>query len=237
MNKYIGAIFYSYKGGRDLKISEIKYDARKYLKGYWGKGVLLTFIYFIINSGITTSIDIVTSGGFDKWVYQDTVSITADFSNVIISILIIPLTVSITWFYLDLVRSENPSVALVFKIYTDVKKALHLIGATVMIGIFTFLWSLLLVIPGIIKGLAYSQTLYLLKDNPDYGIFEAITESRKRMNGYKWKYFLLNLSFIGWGILGLFTLGIGYLWLIPYIYASNAAFYKNLIADKKIMEL
>ncbi|HWJ79459.1 MAG TPA: DUF975 family protein, partial [Niallia sp.] len=84
---------------------------------------------------------------------------------------------------------------------------------------------------------AYSQTLYLLKDNPDYGIFEAITESRRRMNGYKWKYFLLNLSFIGWGILGLFTLGIGYLWLIPYIYASNAAFYKNLIADKKIMEL
>lgn len=73
----------------------------------------------------------------------------------------------------------------------------------------------------------------LLKDHPEYSVFEAITESRRRMKGYKGKYFLLNLSFIGWGILCLFTLGIGFLWLAPYIYTSNATFYQNLIADNE----
>lgn len=67
-----------------------------------------------------------------------------------------------------------------------------------MMTVFTFLWSLLLIIPGIIKSFSYSQTLYLIKDNPDIGIFEAITESRRVMEGQKWKYFLLNISFMGW---------------------------------------
>jgi len=100
-------------------------------------------------------------------------------------------------------------------------------------GIFVFLWSLLLLIPGIIKGLAYSQTFYLLKDHPEYTVLEAITESRKRMVGYKWKYFLLHLSFIGWGILCLISLGIGLLWLVPYYNATMAAFYNEIIADNK----
>src|SRR5690606_11316295 len=99
-----------------------------------------------------------------------------------------------------------------------------------LIGIFTFLWSLLLVIPGIIKSLSYSQAYFIIKDHPEMSVLDAITESRHRMNGYKWKYFLLNLSFIGWGILSILTLGIGLLWLVPYITASYAAFYNDLIA-------
>lgn len=83
--------------------------------------------------------------------------------------------------------------------------------------------------PGIIKAIAYSQTFYLLKDHPEMGILEAITESRKRMDALKGKYFLMVLSFIGWAKLSAITLGIGYLFLFPYFYTTLCAFY--LISD------
>jgi uncharacterized membrane protein len=216
-----------------LKISAIKREAREYLKGEWGKAVGLTFLYFILSAGVNLSIEIYASGGFMNWIYQDYAPPQATILNTIISLLLIPLSISIVWFYLDIVREKTTEISQVFTIYTDVKTMLKLIGTSIMIGIFTFLWSLLLLIPGIIKALAYSQTFMLLKDHPEYSVFEAITESRRRMKGYKGKYFLLNLSFIGWGILCLFTLGIGFLWLAPYIYTSNATFYQNLIADNE----
>lgn len=216
-----------------MKISAIKHDARQYLKGEWGKAVGLTFLYFILSAGVNLSIEIYASGGFMNWIYQDYAPPQAIILNTIINLLLIPLSISIVWFYLDIVREKNTDISQVFTIYTDVKTMLKLIGTSIIIGIFTFLWSLLLLIPGIIKALAYSQTFMLLKDHPEYSVFEAITESRRRMKGYKGKYFLLNLSFIGWGILCLFTLGIGFLWLAPYIYTSNATFYQNLIADSE----
>ncbi|MEK4824224.1 hypothetical protein CHH55_04440 [Niallia circulans] len=216
-----------------MKISAIKREAREYLKGEWGKAVGLTFLYFILSAGVNLSIEIYASGGFMNWIYQDYAPPQATILNTIISLLLIPLSISIVWFYLDIVREKTTEISQVFTIYTDVKTMLKLIGTSIMIGIFTFLWSLLLLIPGIIKALAYSQTFMLLKDHPEYSVFEAITESRRRMKGYKGKYFLLNLSFIGWGILCLFTLGIGFLWLAPYIYTSNATFYQNLIADNE----
>lgn len=216
-----------------MKISAIKHDARQYLKGEWGKAVGLTFLYFILSAGVNLSIEIYASGGFMNWIYQDYAPPQAIILNTIINLLLIPLSISIVWFYLDIVREKNTDISQVFTIYTDVKTMLKLIGTSIIIGIFTFLWSLLLLIPGIIKAIAYSQTFMLLKDHPEYSVFEAITESRRRMKGYKGKYFLLNLSFIGWGILCLFTLGIGFLWLAPYIYTSNATFYQNLIADSE----
>ena len=220
-----------------MKISEIKYDARQSLKGEWGKVVGLTFLYLVLSAGINLSIEIYASGGFINWLNQEYTPPLASILTAIISVILIPLSIAIVWFYLDLVREKNAEISQVFTIYTDVNVMLKVIGASIMVGIFTFLWSLLLIIPGIIKGLAYSQTFMLLKDHPEYSIFEAITESRRRMHGYKWKYFLLNLSFIGWGILCLISLGIGFLWLTPYVYASNATFYQNLIADTDEKEI
>jgi uncharacterized membrane protein len=95
-------------------------------------------------------------------------------------------------------------------------------------SIYTFLWSLLLIIPGIVKSIAYSQTLFILSDNTNLSAEEAIKESMKMMDGHKLEYFKLQLSFLGWVILGIFTLGIGYLWLAPYVYITNAKFYEDL---------
>lgn len=95
-------------------------------------------------------------------------------------------------------------------------------------GLFVFLWSLLLVIPGIIASYSYSMTAYIMIDNPRYSALEAITASKKLMSGNKWRLFCLHFSFIGWNFLSILTCGIGFLWLSPYIEAANAAFYIEL---------
>lgn len=95
-------------------------------------------------------------------------------------------------------------------------------------AIFTFLWMLLFIIPGYIKGIAYSQAVYILAENPDISGTEAIGRSQDMMRGHKMEYFVLQLSFIGWMLLGTLTFGLLYIWLIPYMNATNANFYQSI---------
>ena len=83
--------------------------------------------------------------------------------------------------------------------------------------VYTFLWTLLLVIPGIMKSYSYAMTLFILKDYPELQYNAAKEKSMAMMSGHKMKMFLLDLSFIGWAILCCFTLGIGFLFLAPYV--------------------
>ncbi|MGP7816686.1 DUF975 family protein [Niallia sp. 01092] len=219
-----------------MSISELKRTARASLSGNWGKGVLLTVIVFLINAILPSIVEAPLSGGFSNWILQKDIPIGASIASTVISIILIPLGIAYTWFYLRIMREDFAQIADVFIVYKDVKTSLKLIWASIVQGIFLFLWFLLFIIPGIIKSFAYSQTFFLLKDHPEYTVTQAITESRKRMKGYKWKYFLLNLSFIGWAILCLITIGIGFLWLAPYISASLAAFYDEVIADKENLD-
>ncbi len=100
-----------------------------------------------------------------------------------------------------------------------------------LVGIFVFLWSLLLIVPGIIKSFSYAMTPFILIDHPEMGVLDAITESRRIMDGHKWEFFCLNFSFIGWWLLGIFTCGLLFLWLIPYQSITVAAFYRSLPKD------
>ena len=105
-----------------------------------------------------------------------------------------------------------------------------------MTNLFVSLWTILFIIPGFIKGYSYAMTPYILKDNfsagqTDIGATEAITESRKLMDGHKMDLFVLDLSFIGWGLLGLITCGIGFIWITPYYRQTKANFYRSLIAN------
>lgn len=94
--------------------------------------------------------------------------------------------------------------------------------------IFVFLWSLLFVIPGIVKAYSYALTPYIIVDDPQISVREAIRKSQKLMSGQKFNLFYLQLSFIGWFLLSCITGGIGFLWFIPYYYTSQAVFYRNL---------
>ena len=96
-----------------------------------------------------------------------------------------------------------------------------------------FLWSLLFVIPGIVADYSYSMTDYILAEHPDMTASEAIAASKAMMAGNKWRLFCLNMSFIGWALLSIFTLGIGILWLNPYQNVSVAAFYREISGTEK----
>lgn len=106
------------------------------------------------------------------------------------------------------------------------------IVASLLYNIFIALWSLLFVIPGIVKSYSYAMTFYILHDNPNLSANDAITESRRMMNGNKFRLFCLHLSFIGWILLSMLTFGILLLWVIPYMQVAQAAFYQSLKGNK-----
>ena len=91
--------------------------------------------------------------------------------------------------------------------------------------LFAALWALLFVIPGIVKAYSWSLIYYIKLDHPEYGWQECMKESAAMMRGYKMKLFLLDLSFIGWYIVGSLCLGVGTLWVVPYHTATHAQFY------------
>ena len=95
--------------------------------------------------------------------------------------------------------------------------------------LFVFLWSMLFVIPGIVKAYSYSMCYYIKHDHPEYNWKECIDASRKMMRGHKWRLFTLHFSFIGWYIVGSFAFGIGTLWVNPYLRAAEVNFYEDLL--------
>lgn len=102
------------------------------------------------------------------------------------------------------------------------------IGLYVKMIIFIFLWSMLFVIPGIVKAYSYAMAPYIMMDHPEMTGGEAITASKQLMAGKKWSLFCLQLSFIGWILLCILTLGILTLWVAPWMEAANAAFYESI---------
>jgi uncharacterized membrane protein len=107
----------------------------------------------------------------------------------------------------------------------DLENFSGIISTMLLRSIYVFLWSLLLIIPGIIKSYAYRMVPYLLADNPHLGADKAITLSRKMMDGNKFALFVMELSFLGWYLLGVLALGVGVLFVNPYYNATEAQLY------------
>ncbi|MBQ7596581.1 MAG: DUF975 family protein [Clostridia bacterium] len=109
-------------------------------------------------------------------------------------------------------------------------------GETLLIGllstIFICLWSLLFVIPGIVKSYAYSMAYYIKVDHPEYDWRKCLKESEALTKGHKGELFVLDLSFIGWLIVGSLCLGVGVLWVAPYMDLTKANFYNDLVAQQ-----
>ena len=106
------------------------------------------------------------------------------------------------------------------------------VGGTLVLGllytIFISLWSLLFVIPGIVKSYAYSMAFYLKDEHPEWGWKECLDESQRLTKGHKMELFVLDLSFIGWYIVGAIALGIGALWVAPYHIATRINYFEQL---------
>ncbi|WP_455498653.1 DUF975 family protein [Coprobacter sp.] len=135
------------------------------------------------------------------------------------------VSIGCMYVFLDLYRDKKePQIA---DLFTPFQQYGRIFACYIQVFIFTILWMLLLIVPGIIKGLSYSMSYFVLKDRPELSPAEAIKESMRLMNGHKADLFILQLSFIGWAILGSITV-IGIIWVIPYMYTAVAAFYEQL---------
>lgn len=136
-------------------------------------------------------------------------------------------------FNLNLVDHKESSFENLFAYFTCWKAA---VVARILEYVYTLLWSLLLIIPGIIAFLSYEMTEYILADYPELSASEAISRSKQMMEGNKGRLFCLQFSFIGWKILCIFTLGLGSIWLTPYIGAAKAAFYREVSGEKEMQD-
>ena len=138
---------------------------------------------------------------------------------------VIPLSWGYGVLWLALARNENVDYGMLFDGFKDY---LRIFLTLLLVQIYTILWMLLLIIPGLVKCYSYSMTSFILKDNPEMKYDAAINESMRMMQGHKMKLFLLDLSFIGWFFLSILTLGIGFLFLQPYMSTAHAHFYEDL---------
>lgn len=145
----------------------------------------------------------------------------------IISVIIISpaFMLSIVRIYLNIVAGNTPTVKDAFSGFDDFWSAFKV---NFLVGLFTYLWSLLFFIPGIIKSIAYSMSPYILAENKGKPALECISESKAMTKGHKKKLFVLALSFFGWGILCVITFGIASIWVIPYINTTYANAYQSL---------
>ncbi len=136
-----------------------------------------------------------------------------------------PLTVGISIFSLSIARNQEPKFDQLFEGFQNFGVTL---GTYLLMILFILLWMLLLIIPGIIASIAYSQVFYILAEDKNIGPMDALAKSKQMMQGNKWKYFCLGLRLIGLALLCVLTLGIGLLWLEPYANVSFAKFYDDL---------
>lgn len=189
---------------------EIKEKSKKQLgNNIFGNTWLLALVACLVVSAIIAAVSSFTVG--------------------IVAVLISgPLSFGISTIFLGLARKEDGKIDLkdLFKGFTDD------LGGTLLLGlmseIFIFLWSLLFVIPGIVKTYAYSIAFYIKVDHPEYDWKACLDESQKMMKGHKWALFVQDLSFIGWFIVGSLCLGIGTLWVTPYYTAARTNFYESI---------
>ena len=199
---------------------EIKDAALAALKGKWGNYCCITLIYSLI-TGIISNIA--------SLLVKVDVIIGTICCILICLALLPPFGYSLTVVFLKAYRGIDSKIADLFNGYKDF---LRIVLTMLLKCIYILLWSLLLVVPGIVKTISYAMTEFVLNDNPDLKYDKAISRSSQLMRGHKMDYFLFALSFIGWAILCMMTFGIGYFWLIPYFHTAKAGFYNDLLAEE-----
>lgn len=220
-------------------------QAREALRGNWGKAVIICLL------GALLGADLVTLGTVenrrnsieehieyfrytvDSSVFRLILLIMLGVASIILVYSIIAFIIGgaiqlgLITFFIGLCQGEPVSVSDLFSQFHSFGKAL---GLRIVTSILVGLWSMLFVIPGIIAIYRYSMAPYILAENPDIGILEAIDLSKQMMIGNKLRLFFLGLSFFGWLLLSVVTFGIAHLWVTPYIEAAHAAFYLDISA-------
>jgi uncharacterized membrane protein len=210
------------------KSYDSKRRAKEQLHGKWMQAALVCFIASLIamtSTGMNTvhSVQNVLQNG--HWVNVSTTNSTSGLGGLLSFIFAGPITLGVSGYFLKLIRNEK---TIIENMFGGFKFFITAFVLNLLITIFTVLWSLLLIIPGIIASYRYSMSYYIMADNPQLSAAEALNESKQMMIGFKFELFKLWCSFLGWFILGLISVGIGFIWIIPYYNAAKANFYQDL---------
>lgn len=226
------------------KAKEFRKSAFEALKGRWGLAVIAGVIASILGGVSTPSFSFGFSGSSESeesssvWfgdVESDMLGVILIVAGIAFMIglviyavyFVIGSTVMLGYskFNLLLIDGQEAKIGNIFEYFKVWKRA----ALTQLLRvIYTVLWTFLLIIPGIIAWYRYAMTPYILAEFPEISPKEAIETSKKLMDGNKARLVCLEISFTGWAILCVFTLGIGFLWLIPYMNASKADFYREI---------
>ena len=144
-----------------------------------------------------------------------------------------PFAFGLAKFSLALSRNQDVRVMQIFSGF-HINLFLRQFKAYLFRILFIFLWTLLFIVPGIIAALSYSQMFYILAEDPTISASDAMKKSKKMMYGNKWKYFCLDMRFVGWILVCILTLGIGFLWVFPYLQVSSAKFYEDISKEGEV---
>ncbi len=190
---------------------ELRAEARKALGGHWTTAVIITLVYMVCCA-------VFSSPSYFH-------NFAAIISLLLFILVVYPITFGYCVFALYRRRDQECGVGTLMDGFNNYGRV---VLTSLLRSIYIYLWTLLLVVPGIVKSYSYAMTLFVLKDHPEMGCDEAIEASMAMMKGRKMKLFLLDLSFIGWMFLGVITGGIGLLWVAPYMAVARAAFYEDV---------
>ncbi len=136
-----------------------------------------------------------------------------------------PLSLGLAKILLKVIEEQKIDIEMLFSGFQDYSRSLV---AGLLVGIYVILWSLLLIVPGIIASFSYSMTFFIMEENPQLSAGEAIQASKSMMYGHKWRLFELMFSFIGWWLLCIITFGIALIYVAPYYSTALAIFYTDL---------
>lgn len=236
-----------------ISTKELKQKALLRLKGNWSNTVVAVLLFFTLSFTVSMFSNIIgfilqlvlsfpliitslRSGASEAELetviassYAVIPQSIAIVTNIALTLLVIPLSLGLITYFLNFAKNKDVKISALFESYKN--SFGNSILMSVLIGIYTFLWSLLLVIPGIIKAYSYSMSFFIMAENPKISANDAIAKSQELMNGHKWEYFILQLSFLGWILLATFTCCIGYLWLTPYMQTTISDFYLKIKED------
>ena len=190
--------------------AELKSMAKEQIRGNIGILFVVTLVIAAV-SGIASAL----------------LSLIPVVGSLLAAVIVTPaFSLSLVRVYLALAKGVKPQAKDAFSGFDDFWSAFKV---TFLVGLYTFLWSLLFVIPGIVKGISYSMAMYVLAENKGMSATECINASKEMTNGHKMDLFVLSLSFIGWMILGSITLGIAYIWITPYMQATFTNAYNRCL--------
>ncbi len=222
------------------KAADFRAIARDKLRGHWGIPILVCFVAALLGASNQSMVDISTtvSQGFGSveyslpWMFGWMAIFPRLLTRVLPPLALILSIISLICggaaelgecrYFTRLCRNEEASFNTLFDRFNILLRAL---GLRLFMGLFIFLWGLLLVVPGVVASYRYALAPYLMADDPDMGIREAVNRSKELMDGHKGRLFCLHLSFFGWLLLCAVSFGILTLWIGPYMQAAIAAFY------------